>query len=103
LPAGTIIGRLLDEKGEPVVGVRIQPHYGGQEAQGIQLQISPRRKPVLTDKEGRFRLESVIPNTNVPMLQSWGGKNLNPVPWTPPKQVAPGEVLDVGDVPTRGR
>ena len=76
LPAGTIVGRLLDDEGKPVVGVRIKPHYGSGEAQGIDLQISPRRKPVLTDKDGRFRLEGVIPNTS-PTLEIWGRKNLN--------------------------
>jgi uncharacterized GH25 family protein len=100
-PAGAIVGRLLDDEGEPISGVQIETRFRDLDAQGLLLHLSNKRKPVRTAKDGRFRLEGVIPDVDAAALQTWGRKNIETVPWTNPKRVAAGQVLDVGDVRAR--
>ena len=57
---GTIIGRLLSQNGEPIVGAQI---YRGNGLDGINR----------SDKDGRFRLEGVAIGTQ--QLQVFGGAN----------------------------
>jgi hypothetical protein len=103
LPAGTMVGRLIDADGQPVADTWIEPDFQTSEAQGLYLDLSHKRKQVRTDKDGRFRMAGVIPDSKVTMLLIRGRRNLNAEAWASPKQVAVGQTLDVGDVRATSR
>ena len=62
IPGGTIFGRIVDADGIPVENLEFQNSQVvfGNEAYG-QLLTHVDKKPVRTDREGRFRFEGIVP------------------------------------------
>jgi RNA polymerase sigma factor (sigma-70 family) len=56
-PWGTLTGRLVDADGKPHSGVKVRLHYPTLPPPGMQ----PWDKPAETDRDGRFRVEGLLP------------------------------------------
>ena len=65
----------------------------------LQLRLQPDRPPLMTDKDGRFRLEGVVPGTTFQIGPVRVGKAFLSVKGRGGvRQVAPDETLDLGDL-----
>jgi RNA polymerase sigma factor (sigma-70 family) len=99
LPAATLTGRLLDPHGEPVVGADVGWDLRDFMAGSAFVHLYEKRGPVQTDKNGRFRWEGMIPGLKLFKASIYRGRTyMTAVPWQPPKQLAPGQTLDLGDL-----
>jgi RNA polymerase sigma factor (sigma-70 family) len=85
-PCGSASGRLVDPDGLPLAGVRIDV------AAVAPGPVAPRNQWVTTDKEGRFRFETLVPGYAYPLTQINVPNILAEV------VVEPGKTKDVGDV-----
>ncbi len=59
-PGTTLTGRLLDEDGKPLAGATVTAGYRANEAGWLANEIT-RGKPIQTDADGRFRIETIFP------------------------------------------
>jgi RNA polymerase sigma factor (sigma-70 family) len=85
-PCGSAFGRVVDEDGKPVAGLRV--HVSG--VVGVSnLAKSP---IVVTDKEGRFRAEGLVPGPTYYVMRAGPLTTLGAV------SVEPGKNKDMGDV-----
>lgn len=70
----TISGRVLDEKGEPVGGVRIHvvvtEHHAGKARQYL-------RHGGMTDENGEYRIESVVAGRTLRLMAEWVPTGIN--------------------------
>lgn len=97
-PMGKVMGRLLDENGHPLDGVEVSINPPGATGSELYRFAAPSGKPVRTDKDGRFRIESVVPN-----LKFWLNLRRERTyfvgePRIGTRQVKPAETLDLGDL-----
>ena len=88
LPRGAVIaGRIVDDLGEPVAGVRVQAQRYVYQAGGERRLIGagPMPSPPLTDDLGQFRVYGLIPGSYVVSAdpQTTGGMNIIGGPATP--------------------
>ncbi len=101
-PWGTLAGRIIDEDGQPMAGVRIQLSFHHSTFfRPVTWWASQMGEEVQTDKEGRFRAEGITPGmrfrlhasskTNFLMLS--GGTE-----GTDDLSARPGETKDLGDL-----
>jgi RNA polymerase sigma factor (sigma-70 family) len=97
MSTGTVIGRLLDGDGHALAGVEINPAFDDGDARYLYDRLDPDRLSVRTDKDGRFRLEGVVPGLKFGLSLRHGRKYLAGDPRIGPRQVKPGETLDLGD------
>ncbi|MHB1424222.1 MAG: sigma-70 family RNA polymerase sigma factor [Gemmataceae bacterium] len=100
-PVGKVSGRLLDGDGNPLEGVEVSINPPGVIGSELYRFAAPSGKPAHTDKDGRFRIEGVVPD-----LKFW--LNLRKertffigVPRIGVRQVKAGEALDLGDIRTK--
>jgi hypothetical protein len=101
-PTAVVTGRVLDEDGQPVAGVEVYTLYSSPAGQ--QLTKSQDRNPLpRTDKEGRFRLEGVVPGLSMGLGFRKGRHGLVPEKQTEVTAPESGKTLDLGDVHTTSR
>jgi protocatechuate 3,4-dioxygenase beta subunit len=100
-PVGTVTGRVVDMDGQALVGAEVGFSYQYNAARVLARYIETRSKPVQTDKDGRFRLEGVIPDSSFLLELSKGRTRLIGEPRMGHKQVASGKLLDLGDLRVR--
>jgi RNA polymerase sigma factor (sigma-70 family) len=87
-PCGSASGRVLDQDGQPVAGLRLQ-------VLGRGLHSLAESRPILTDKEGCFRAEGLVPGQQY-------GIELSRSSRSPTFVVAePGMHKDLGDIKAR--
>jgi RNA polymerase sigma factor (sigma-70 family) len=101
LPVGTVTGRLLNREGQPIVGAFVDLHtlegtYGS--ARELYRVLHQRRPPIRTDKDGRFRLEGIMPDVQFMLHFSQGRTFFGGEPPIGVRQVKPGETLDLGAI-----
>jgi hypothetical protein len=89
-PWGVLAGRLVDARGKPLQGVDIELHYPPQAAAGL---LAP-GQPFHTDRDGRFRVEGLIPRLKHE-LSIAGGVTVAGL------SAAAGEVKDLGEIPPK--
>jgi RNA polymerase sigma factor (sigma-70 family) len=100
-PLGQVSGRLLDTDGNPLDGVEVSINPPEEAGSELYRFAKGSEKPVRTDKDGRFRVEGVVPG-----LKFWLGLRRDQTffvgePRGGLKQVKPGEALDLGNVRAR--
>jgi hypothetical protein len=93
-PTATITGRVLDEDGQPVAGLRVG---GVLRAPGTFAERwFGHVEGTTTDKDGRFRVGGVIPGVNVSLGPALKGVIVSYL--IPEANLRPGETKDFGDL-----
>jgi RNA polymerase sigma factor (sigma-70 family) len=100
-PAGSVSGRLLDADGQPQDDVEVAPVGLDKTVRELYRQLDQRRGPVRTDRNGRFRLEGVVPGVKFQLSLRQGRTFLVGEPRIGTKEIKPGQSLDLGDVRTK--
>jgi hypothetical protein len=98
-PAATISGRLVDGDARPIAGAWIQVGY--REGGGIAVPATrgrPDDERILTDGDGKFRVEGVVPGLEAAIWASKDGRPLRLGESTEKIGLRPGEAKDLGDV-----
>jgi hypothetical protein len=100
-PLGQVFGRVFDADGNPLTGVEVS--IGAETEIGSELYhvaVPPSGKPVRTDKEGRFRIEGVVPGLKFTLFLHAQGPIFGGVASLAVRQVQvkAGEKLNVGDM-----
>ncbi|HKB41922.1 MAG TPA: hypothetical protein VKD72_36180, partial [Gemmataceae bacterium] len=94
---GTLTGRLVDDAGKPLAGVRVGLKYPDLPEPGAR----PPDGEFHSDAEGRFRVEGLLPGLKHELALGSDGKR-TVTPRTPDRlkdlSTAPGEVKDLGEV-----
>jgi beta-lactamase regulating signal transducer with metallopeptidase domain/protocatechuate 3,4-dioxygenase beta subunit len=90
-PGATITARLVDRDGQPQVGVKLDVwfHHKGSSLSGDWSEYSPGR--IWTDREGRFRVEALVPDYEFLVQGDKGKLRLGGAPRS-------GQIKDLGDV-----
>jgi len=101
-PAAVLAGRVLDADGQPVAGAEVYQLYstplGRQFTKSQSRWAMPR-----TDREGRFRLEAVVPGLPLDLGFIKGRQMLVPQTKLDVKPLQSGQSLDLGDIRTKAR
>ncbi len=98
-PWGVLTGRLVDEQGKPLADVRVSLHVPSLPAPGLGALQEFR-----TDKEGRFRVEGLLPGLKHKLTLTAGKANKVAIVAGDPLNglsVGSGEVKDLGDIPVK--
>jgi RNA polymerase sigma factor (sigma-70 family) len=96
-PWGVLTGRLVDAGGKPLAAVRVTLKYPDLPPPGMR----PPAEEILTDKNGRFRVESLLPDLDYELvLDHVSKKDVTLSAGTVLKKLksSAGEIKDVGDV-----
>jgi hypothetical protein len=94
--AAAIAGRVLTADGNPVADAEVYAFYKTPVGQQLNRRPSHPGQPQ-TDKEGRFRMEGLVPGLEFHLVVRTGGKMLEPEKRTDIK-LDPGQTRDVGDI-----
>jgi len=96
LPWGVVTGRVVDAGGHPRAGFVLLPEIIGKaRLGGGEIAHWPER--VTTDREGRFRIEAIVPGFRYRLtLENADGQSTGKGPNVTP--LKPGEIRDLGDV-----
>jgi RNA polymerase sigma factor (sigma-70 family) len=97
LPTGTVIGRILDADGQPIAGADVGVSYQTNAGSELERFLRPQREPIRTDKDGRFRLDGVVPEVKFSLSLRQGPTFLVGKPRIGVKNVQTGQTLDLGD------
>jgi RNA polymerase sigma factor (sigma-70 family) len=101
-PLGTATGRLLDPDGQPISGVEVALNMPLKVESELFRHVNAQREPVKTDKDGRFKLEGVLPKLIFHLGLRQGRVYYEGDPKIGAKQVGAGKTLDLGDVHVKG-
>jgi hypothetical protein len=94
---GTITGRLVDADGTPRLNVQVRGYLSEKrldQTEGMRYSAS-----ATTDKDGRFRIEGMIPVFVYTLFTFEGPDNLTRKMLYKELTVQPGETKDLGDIP----
>jgi RNA polymerase sigma factor (sigma-70 family) len=100
-PTGSVTGRVLDRDGQPIAGADVQLSSPEQIASELYRQLSQRQKAIHTDKDGRFRIDGIVPEVKFNLNIYQGRTFLVGEPRIGVRQVKSGATLDLGDVRTK--
>jgi hypothetical protein len=90
LPCATVTGRLLDSQGKPIARARLRADVmpSGDFSENLP--------PVMSDQEGRFCFDRVLPGADYAILASSPAIGFQTV--AKKVSVEPGQTVDLGDV-----
>jgi protocatechuate 3,4-dioxygenase beta subunit len=100
-PVGAVAGRVLDAEGQPVAGATVEPQYVNEALSELYRFLAQQRATVTTDKDGRFRLDGLVPDLKFGLKVRKGQTLLVGQPRIGQKQVGAGATLDLGDFRTK--
>ena len=98
---GSVRGRLVDLDGQPLAGIEVRPSYPAPAAQELERQLNQGHEAVRTDKDGRFRLEGVIPDLKFGLSLVKGRTYFVGEPRIGQRQVVSGKELGLGTLPIK--
>jgi RNA polymerase sigma factor (sigma-70 family) len=103
-PTGTLTGRALDRDGQPVGGAEVYVGYEGLEGQQLNRMLGRWGRQPETDKDGRFRVEGIVPGLQVDSLRFLKGRQVLVLEGKREiKRLEAGKTLDLGDVRIKPR
>jgi RNA polymerase sigma factor (sigma-70 family) len=102
-PTGSVTGRLVDTDGRPIAGVTVGVQFPQSTGSELYRHTKIAQKPVVTDKDGAFKLEGIVPGVNFSFSLSRGREYFSGEPKIGSKQVEPGKTLELGALPVKGR
>lgn len=101
-PTGTVTGCVRDAEGQPIRGAEVEIWAKGPPSSPslvyFYLALNRTRLHVRTDKEGRFRLENVVPDGTFDIDVRHRGAYLDLGSRFKQLRVKAGETLDLGDL-----
>lgn len=97
-PTGAVTGRVLDREGQPIAGADVNLSSPDRDASELYRLLDQRRKIIHTDKDGRFRIEGIVPEVKFQLSIQRGRTFLVGEPRIGIRQVKPGETINLGDV-----
>jgi RNA polymerase sigma factor (sigma-70 family) len=101
-PVGKVCGRLLDNKGNALEGVEVSV-AADTDIGGELYRIATPSAPAITDKDGRFCLENVIPDLAFSLNMRQGALYYAGEPRIGTRRIKSGETLQMGDVRVKAR
>jgi RNA polymerase sigma factor (sigma-70 family) len=106
-PWGVLTGRVVDAEGQPVAGAAVFLLYRNEALRTLQIQVmaSPGGPPVRyvqTDRDGRFRVEGVVPGEAFALQLTQQFMLLRMESKVEGVTLQPGETKDLGEVKTKG-
>jgi RNA polymerase sigma factor (sigma-70 family) len=93
----SVKGRLLQADGTPLSGAQVAIRYLAETGQEFERYLSPLRRPIFTDKEGRFTIPQVLPGGEFQFSISTDVKFYAGNPKIGRHTLKAGEMLDLGD------
>jgi protocatechuate 3,4-dioxygenase beta subunit len=98
VPTGSVTGRLLDLDGQPLAGIDIDLSFEDGAARNLYRHLDSPVPSPRTDKDGRFRVEAVVPDLKFGLSLRHGKTFLAGEPRIGIRQTKPGATLDLGDI-----
>lgn len=96
-PAGAVTGRYLDADGRPIAGASFHVRFLSRYMVFLELRLRADHPPLVTDKDGRFRLEGVVPETKFVLSGIQVGRSILRARGAGGvREVQPGQTLDLG-------
>jgi hypothetical protein len=99
-PAATVTGRLVDADGRPIAGARLGVGYQGEKDVATPSTSGRSQdERILTDRDGRFRVEGLVAGLKTMLWASRDGRPLKTgEAFLEGINLRPGEAKDLGDV-----
>jgi protocatechuate 3,4-dioxygenase beta subunit len=98
-PAAVVTGRLVDADGRPIAGARVGVGYQGEKDVATPTTFGrPGDERILTDRDGKFRVEGVIAGLKTMLWASKEGRPLKAGAAFENISLRPGEAKDLGSV-----
>jgi hypothetical protein len=103
VPLGTVAGKLVDTDGSPLAGVTVSLNFQGEGGNALYREANAARAPVVTGKDGAFRLDGVIPAAKFYLGMTRGQEYFVGEPKIGMRQVEPGRTLDLETLTVKGQ
>ncbi len=100
-PTGVVTGRLLDPTGQPIAGAQVVPMYAGSAGKDLRKQLYRQIATPLTDADGRFLLETIVPGLEFQLGIAKSRQRLTLASDHKALTLRPGETKQLGDVRTK--
>lgn len=95
---GSVIGRLLDRDDQPLAGASIDLSSPDRSASELYRRLRQRQPMIRTDKDGRFRIDGIVPEVKFTVGITLGRTFFVGEPRIGARQVKSGETFNLGDV-----
>ncbi len=96
-PLARVTGRLLDADGRPAVGLEVN-HFQTRDIDRLLYDYaSPAGSRSITDRDGRFSLDGVVPGVQFGLQIHKGSEYYDSKPTLPRRRLQSGETYDFGD------
>jgi hypothetical protein len=102
LPTGTVTG-MLAEDGRPAAGVTVGLQFPSGPNSDLYREARVSQAPVVTNKDGSFRLDGVMPGVKFSLSLTKGQQYFVGEPRIGLREVSPGQTLELGTLPVKGR
>jgi RNA polymerase sigma factor (sigma-70 family) len=102
-PAGVVTGKLVDPDGRPVAGVTVNLQFPDGPGGDLYRDIQAGRPMGVTDKDGAFRIEPIVPGVKFGLSLTKGQMYFQGEPRIGQKEVKPGQTLELGSLTVKGR
>jgi RNA polymerase sigma factor (sigma-70 family) len=96
-PLGRVTGRLLEVDGRPFAGASVLLVVNNDIDRALYRSAFPDGKQAVTDKDGRFTLDNVVPGVWFYLQIRKGNEHYRTSPQIGPHAVKPGGTTDLGD------
>jgi RNA polymerase sigma factor (sigma-70 family) len=96
-PTGAVTGRVLDPEGKALARVSVELLMSDSAGELFRLLGEPAKR-VITENDGRFRLDGLVPNSDFGLVLRRGKNPLRLDRRIGSGRVSPGATLDLGDI-----